>query len=199
MRFAKIFLLVLCFCAGVLCRAQRQTPGRPSIDATFTFDPIGKGVYGGSVMWSNYQYLGHTSLGLEAMSHPYYYTLPEVVLEDGTVVAEEERLTLRCVDVTAGGGYFIRIVGTRSRSVILSAGINGFIGVRHCSGLSEYTKKKTGLLMYLVPELQLEVFPFSNVSLFVSVRPRMEVLNVVIAGAYPWFNLNFGAGLKVYL
>ena len=201
---ASIVFLLLSVEAG----AQRQTPGRPSLNAQVVMIPGAErmvAVGGGSVSWCSYQPTGHLALGAEVMYHPYYLTLPEMLDDDGFVVAPEEHLTLSAIDAGLGGGYFLRLLSTRNRAFIVSAGVSGFVGFRNCSALSRYEKpdgktyKPNGLILYFVPELQMEVFPFSNISLFVSARPRLEALNLIIGGSYPWFRFTWGGGLKFYL
>lgn len=212
-RLLKLLFVVAVTLAATSMYAQRQTPGRSGINGTFLLGPGFESPVapiGGVLSWCNYQYSGHTALSVEVLTHPYYIDLDAVVSSTGMEVAPAERMTHRCYDLSVGAGYFFRLAATRSRSLIVSAGISGFVGLRHCNEIGTYAKgtsedgkteyhKPNGLILNFVPELQLEFFPFDSVSLFVTARPRAEALNVIIGGTYPWFTFNWGGGVKVYL
>lgn len=203
-----MLVTAICLALSIVgARAQRWTPGRPSLDALLVFgegkDFTGVGINGAVVTWNNYQYLGKTSLGVDFYSHPYVFVLPEVTDKEGKVVAPQEDLVFRGYDVTLGGGYFVRALATRSRSLMLSVGVSLYAGIRYGDDVSAYEKEQgknysaVGFLLNIIPEAQLEAFPASNVSLFLSARPRLQVVNTH-AGAYDWFRFTWGLGAKYY-
>ena len=203
----------LMLCLVPAAHAQRQTMGRPSIEGQVIFgeamDYKKVAVNGGSVTWNNYQYLGHTSIGLEFYTHPYDFVTVEdpIYDKDGSIIFPGATFvdTYRSFDITVGGGYFIRVLSTRNRALIFSVGASAYLGVRYCKEISSYVKDETtgkhygsvGFLINIIPEAQLEVFPFSNVSLFASARPRFQVWDTM-AGKYNWFRFTWGGGLKYY-
>lgn len=204
--------VAVCLLAGAVCAsAQRWTPGRPSLDAQVIFgegmDYKGVGVNGGVITWNAYQYLGKFSFGLDYYTHPYDFTLAEQTSKDKdgniVVVSPEESFTFRSHDVTAGGGYFLRVLSTRNRALMFSVGLSAYAGIRYCKEVSGYEKSAgknynaVAFLLNIIPEAQLEVFPFSNVSLFLSARPRLQVVNG-LAGKYDWFRFTWGFGAKYY-
>lgn len=193
--------------------AQRHTQGRPSIEGQVLFgermDNRFVAVNGGSVTWNNYQYIGHTSLGLEFYTHPQGFTVTVPAIKDdaGNILAPEDVSvnTHRAYDITAGGGYFFRVISTRNRFFIVSVGASLYVGVRHCKEIGGYVKEQntgkhyssTGFLLNAIPEVQMEFFPFSNISLYVSARPRICIVST-LAGSYDWFHFTFGSGVKYY-
>ena len=203
------FALAVFFVVGLFpAFGQRQTNGRPSIEGQVLFgegmDYKTVAVNGGSVTWNNYQYLGHTSLGVEVFTHPYDFVLPAEY--DGDILIIPELVeTFRAYDLTVGGGYFIRALSTRSRTLILSVGASIYAGVRYCREVGTYVKDESsgkkyssvGFLLNAIPEVQLEVFPFSNVSLYASARPRVCILST-LSGQYGWFRFSWGGGVKYY-
>lgn len=204
--------VAVCLLAGAVCAsAQRWTPGRPSLDAQVIFgegmDYKGVGVNGGVITWNAYRYLGKFSFGLDYYTHPYDFILAEQTAKDKdgniVVVSPEESFTFRAHDVTAGGGYFLRVLSTRNRALMFSVGLSAYAGIRYCKEVSGFEKSAgknynaVGFLLNIIPEAQLEVFPFSNVSLFLSARPRLQVVNG-LAGKYDWFRFTWGFGVKYY-
>lgn len=200
--------------SSVVLNAQRQTPGRPSLEGQVLFgermDYRGVAVNGGTVTWNNYQYLSHTSFGVEFFMHPYDFVESEIYDSEGNIIAPEVTHTFRAYDITAGAGYFVRLLASRNRAFIFSVGISGYTGVRYCKDLSQFVKKANsvrasdsefykpvGYVLNVIPEAQMELFPFSNVCLFVSARPRLQVVDG-LAGKYDWFHFAWGSGLKIY-
>ena len=213
-RVLAICIAAACFALSVDCFAQRQTPGRPSINASAVFgkgfDGKMVGINGGIISWSNYQYRTHLTYSLEFNTHPFEIYSPAVFADlngQEVLISPEVNDELRCFDLSAGGGYFLRLLGTRNRVFVISGGLSCFVGLRNCEALKEYEyegkdgKYKNypgnGLIIYFVPEIQMEVFPFRNVSIFASARPHLEVLSTI--AKYPWFTFNWGVGLKFYL
>lgn len=215
-RFCHLVLSVtaLALLTAVPSMAQRQTPGRPSLD----FQALaGKGVgdvpfmaTGGVISWSNYQFIGHTSLGAEFYIGQQDLVEPEIVYE-GTVIAPELVHNLPRYDIGVGGGYFFRALATRNRVVILSFGITGYVGIGYCPQFANYIYTEdvnnknygkpygtVGFLMSISPEMQFEVFPAKNFSLFLSARPRFVILNT-LKGKNDWFVPSGGFGCKYYL
>lgn len=204
--------VVVCLLTGaVFASAQRWTQGRPSIDAQVLFgegmNHRGIGVNGAVVSWNMYQYLGKVSAGLDYYTHPYDYVFAQqtVLDDDGNivVVSPEETVTYRAHDITAGGGYFFRVLSTRNRTVIFSLGASVYAGVRLCNEIGRISKgdgknySSVGFLLNVIPEAHFEVFPFSNVSLFLSARPRIQTVST-LAGNYGWFRFCWGFGGKFY-
>lgn len=212
--------VAVCLLAGAVCAsAQRWTPGRPSLDAQVVFgegmDYKGVGVNGGVITWNTYQYIGKFSFGLDYYTHPYDFVRAERRSKNGDLISPEESFTFRAHDVTAGGGYFLRVLSTRNRALMFSVGLSAYAGIRYCKEISGFERgedkpnftlsedgsgKKynaVGFLLNIIPEAQLEVFPFSNVSLFLSARPRLQVVNGLV-GKYDWFRFTWGFGAKYY-
>lgn len=201
--------LALLFCLP--SNAQRQTPGRPSIElyATGGASPVGPfGPTGGGATWNMHHHLGHLTAGLDVLIAPVRYVEEAIFADDGTMLAPENVNEFFSYDVRAGGGYMVRLLSTRSRSVIFSAGGLAYIGVRYCPDLSQFTISsgskagqkvgQVGFLMDLVPEAQLEVFVSNNMSLYGSFRPRIEIVNT-LAGKGDWIRMYAGLGVKYYL
>lgn len=199
-------LAVLCMAAAPV-RAQRQTPGRPSMDGYVTLANTqrGFGLAGGGFAWCNYDYGGRTSLGVDVFLD--IQTLSEEAVYDsyGELVFPEENYTFGSYDVCAAGGYFFRLLAPRSRVFILSAGGTLLVGAKYCKPVSGFYKdggdKKyspVGFLLGMVPEVQAELFPFRNVSLYVAARPRVEFL-CGLGGHSEWFKMSYAGGLKIYL
>lgn len=209
-KISLVVCFVLFFSLGLM--AQRQTAGRPALELTLQ---LGKGmngffpsVSGASVSWNVHDYSGYFSYCGDVCIHPYLFTEPEVYDKNGNLLAPAIDISFRSVDALLGGGYTVRLLSTRSRSLILSAGASAFTGIRYCKELSSYVKEyndkgnpvyygSVGFLVVVIPELKAEVFPFSNVSLFASFRPRFEVVNGLV-GSYEWFSACLGAGAKYY-
>lgn len=201
-------------CAGLLlsvllsapARCQRQTSGRPSFDAyvNFAFDG-GFRVAGGGALWCNYDYLGRTTLGLDVFSEGHSFT-EEAVVSNGELVAPEILHEFVATDVCADVGYLFRLLSPRSRAVILSAGGHMLVGAKYAPEMSGFYKdggsekrySQVGFFLGLVPEMQLEVFPFRNVSVYVSARPRVRLFSG-LGGSDGWLALSGAAGFKVYL
>lgn len=203
---ASLACLLLSAFLSVPGMCQRQTSGRPSIDGyvNFAFDG-GFRVAGGGVAWCNYDYMGRTTLGLDVFSNGHTYT-EEAVVTNGEVVAPEIVHKFYATDVCANIGYMFRLLAPRSRAVILSAGGHLLVGAKYAPEMSEFYKDKgankrysqVGFLLGLMPEMQLEVFPFRNVSLYASVCPRARIFSG-LGGKDKWFVLSGAAGFKVYL
>ena len=206
---------VLCFFISPSAYCQRQTSGRPSVDLHVNFGEMpfgGFGPVGGRACWSQYQYRGHTSIGVDVSARPWSVVLEEVTYTDPAtglemVLAPEQVDALCAYDAVAGIGYYYRLLSPRSRWIILSAGVFGGLGVRYCNELTHYYHTENnekvfydpvGFLMKLSPELLLEVYPFDNLSLFVSAYPNVTIIDTS-KGDGDWFVPQFGAGVKIYL
>ena len=200
----KSVLSVLLLLWSVCCFGQRQTPGRPGFSLMAEFSDGPKGVFpslcGGSATWNTYQYIGNASFGVDFSAHGVSHTDEAIYDAAGTLLAPEFVYALPCYDLTAGGGYFVRLLATRSRSVILSAGAGLYAGVRVCPELGKFDTGGTiGFLLNGYPELHFEFFPFSNVSVLVYAKPRMEILGTLSGIDVDWFRFAFGFGMKYYL
>lgn len=215
--YKRIFLLLIgCVLACAACPsvfAQRQTSGRPSIDGKML---VGVGSYkgpvyaaGGEIDWCNYRYLGHTAIGFSVLLAPKNFTEPAIYSGDGenkVLIAPENPHDMESIDMTMRGGYYFRLLSTRSRSVILSAGVCGNAGISWCKQMSSFVKDaekdkrygEVGFLLGVSPELLLEFFPFQNASLYLSAEPRIDIVNT-LACKGNWFRFYFGAGFKYYL
>ena len=204
---------VCVLCAALLsfsesASAQRQTSGRPSLDAYVTLGFPGHerfGLSGGGLSWRNYGFVGYTSLGFDlSVSESELY-----IFEDGKVDSQgmevapayEETVYLGTVDVRAAAGYYFRLLSTRDRAFIVSLGANLTAGARVVPDVKEYydhvSYPVSGFVMGVLPELVVEVFPFRNVSVFVSGKADMTFVNT--QGLGDWFRYGFGAGVKIYL
>lgn len=170
--------------------AQRQTPGRPAIEASVTFGGItGKPFFptGGNVAWLSHQSLGHTSIGIDFNVTPSWYDFHrDAEFDDQGIILNpevNERFNFDTYDVTAGIGYYFRLLAPRSRICILSAGAVLQFGVRCSPFMSQFVKSNgknynsVGFLSTLMPELKFEFFPSTNCSLYLSCRGKIRLIN----------------------
>ena len=213
----KLFILVFAAALSCTCAfAQRQTPGRFSVEA---YGSVGKGFNplsleyqeifafnGGGLNLSYYDYSGRMVYGVDAFMQP--HCLVEEAIEDnsGNLIAPEETHYMQAVNYSASAGYLYRLWGLRSRALTLSAGASLLVGASVCEDLSLYHKSArvsemnapVGFYLAAVPEVQLECFPFRNLSVYASFRPRMRFVDT-LAGKSDWLLLSGSFGLKVYL
>lgn len=183
--------------------AQRQTPGRPSLDGYVTlnqkFSPAGGGFF-----WCNYDFRGRTHLGLDVFREGHSFH-EDAVMNNGVEVAPAVDYSFMATDVNASIGYLFRLLAPRSRTVILSAGGHLLGGVKYVPEMSGFTKSngknyaQVGAYIGIVPELQFEVFPFRNVSIYISARPRLRILSTIGGKDAGWFLMSESAGFKVYM
>lgn len=198
----------------VPCRAQRQTPGRASLDAyvSLGWPSEGKfGVTGGGLFWHSHGFIGYSAMGLDLSVKPVSFSRhTEPVYDlDGNMVApgSDETFVYRGMDLCLSQGYYFRIVSTRDRTLIVSAGINVREGARLCPDARALGNSAAGFVLSFVPDLVVEVFPFRSVSWFASVNCEMTAVDtMVLSGAKqpampscPWFRYGFHTGLKLYL
>lgn len=200
--FLLAFLPALIFPVSAV--AQRQTPGRPSVEAYMNISGVPFGTAGGGAAWCNYNYNGHTVLGLDVYVHPRSLEEGAIVM-DGEQVAPAVMHTLGCEDICFMGGYFWRLLAPRSRVVILSAGVTGLVGVSHCGAIASfYNESKgsnygpVGFVLGVMPELKLEAFPLRSASVYVSARPRVRIIST-LGGGDRWLQLNYCLGVRYYL
>lgn len=216
--FVRLFFVALVVTAlgSVEVSAQRQTPGRPSIDVYMNAGPISERPFfpaGGGINYVRYGYLTRFTGGLDVSLSPLSFIQHQdaVLDRDGNELAPEENnpYSFNSYDVLAGVGYHIRIYGTRNRVFILSAGGNFYLGARICEQLKSFTNPNkddkqypsVGYLMSIVPEFQAEVFPFRSVSLYLAFRPKMDILDVLSLQDYVkvnWFRPCAAFGTKIY-
>lgn len=201
---AAVFMLS----GGFHASAQRHTPGRPSVGVYGTFSEVRNDRFGftcGGVNWSQYRYLTYSTYGVDVSS------LPLRVTTSGNYEFGENTHEHIAYDITGGAGYFVRLYSPRSRVVILSAGVGGYTGIRLCDALSGYTgemidpdkgsSKSLGTVGYVlnaVPEVIFEVFPTGNLSVMVSGKARMTLVDTS-HGRADWFQPYLAVGLKYYL
>lgn len=210
--FLSLFLSAFVAASSFSASAQRQTNGRHSFELygdIGMISPTVLGVSGGGGTWSNYFYEGRVVWGADACIAPLPLVEEEVTDADGVVLLPEERHDLTSVEITACGGYLFRLWAPRSRVFILSAGASLGLGVRTCDALGSYAKGysssgdpsyyiRTGFLINVQPEVQAELFPFRNISAFVSFRPRMTLF-CGLGGKVDWFRPMCSFGVKYYL
>lgn len=196
--------LAALFLAGVSASAQRQTPGRPSVEVRGMVGwPTEKfGFTGGGVFFNTYSYVSDIAYGVDFSMLPLAYVYEEEAIydSDGEIVSPYVRseFTWRGMDVCASGGYYLRLLSNRSRSVILSGGAALQLGVRLCSEGAQYMTSTVGFTMNIVPGLCFEVFPFRMVSLFTDVHAYMNIVNTLPAKG-SWIRPGFSFGVKWYL
>lgn len=201
----KFFCSLLAFAllSVTFCHAQRQTPGRPSLDLYASFGTASAVPAGGGFFWCNYDYSGRTCLGLDVFREWHGYTEPAIIT-GGKEVAPEENYEFVSTDICASVGYMFRVLAPRSRFFILSAGGHALVGIKYLPDMSSFMKSddkaysSVGFYLGVVPEVQMELFPFRNVSLYGSVRPRARAISSM-GGRDRWFNLSFAGGVKIYL
>lgn len=216
-----LFVLSFFLCQGL--SAQRQTPGRMSLSGYTTWSalvdkPIG--FSGGGATWNRYFYNSFVSAGVEVSANPFtkVNVTDPIYDSQGQEVAPGESETIRALayDYTLGGGYYVRLLAPRSRVAILSAGINGYTGIRYSPALGKFNpddldadeigskekKKKVegpvGFILNIVPEVLLEVFPMKNASFYLSFRPKLSVVSTLDVES-DWARMYLGAGVKYYL
>lgn len=199
------FVLTL---AVILCclpaHAQRQTMGRPSLNAYVTLGWPGVdkfGVRGGGFTWCNFGFIGCTALGADFSIFPvdYNFHTDAIYDKEGMEIAPatDEAYRYSALDITAAQGYYFRVIGTRNRALIVNLGATLNEGVRLVPDAKIIEQPVTGFVMSADPELQIEFFPFHNVSFFVSAKAKMTFVNTLKVGN--WFRYGFGFGTKVYL
>lgn len=197
---AALFLLL-----SLPALAQRQTPGRPSVEGSVLLGVSPKfAAVGGSAFWCNHYYGGHTVLGLDVLSSPHRLHEDAVYASDGTEVAPALDHSLTGIQAAFVAGYRFRLIAPRSRVFILSGGADILVGAKYCEEMGSFVKSdgnayaKTGFFLGAAPELKAEVFPFRNVSLFVAARPRVRIL-CGLGGSDDWFTMSLRAGVAYYL
>lgn len=207
---ARYHIIVVLFCLFYLqtAFAQRMTPGRPSLELGYTIGSAVAGLpekpMGFELTWSNYYFHGYTSFTLDVYAHQFGYTIPAVYDSTGGFIAPEESIHPDAYDLLLGMGYHYRLLSTRNRFFILSVGAGIFLGIDYCKDMANVEKSgggyynSVGFLMNVIPEVKAELFPFSNVSLFASARPRLQCINGLAAKDY-WFRPAYAFGLKYYL
>ena len=190
--------------------AQRQTPGRPSIEASAVVGPTYGKPYPVSVTGANFtfrQYLrvSNWSVGVDYLMNPYYqFVIPAEYLDDVIVVPEKDYPFL-VHDINFLAGYTVRLWAPRSRVVALSLGASISLGARIAPGLDKCQDyKKTypmegiaGFIFGMIPEFQFEVFPFRNASFFAAARPRIQFLST-LKGECNWFCMTGAFGMRYY-
>lgn len=212
-----VFMVLAAVCPSV--RAQRQTKGRTSLDASVMFCGLNPdkpfALSGGSVQWNSYLYSGYTAISIEAVQSPHKHITKEEAVYNpitGEMLYPEETFEdkFNVWDVLAGGGYYYRLLAPRSRVFILSVGILGYAGVRYSKYITQFYKTdkngaltteqypSTNFLFQLVPDIRAEIFPFNNVSLYVSCRPKINVVDLY-GGKGDLCNVYMACGLKYYL
>lgn len=200
--------------AFVPALAQRQTVGRPAVDVSVLFGGTTKspfGVTGGTFNWMNHFNFGQTALGLDVSSEPCTYHLVRDAEYDGSGhlvnPAVDETYEFTTWDIAPGAGFYLRLLAPRSRVVILSAGLNLNVGIRFGQQITAFVNpnksdgshfKSVGFLINLTPELKFEVFPLKNASLYVSCRPKIQLVSGY-AGSCDWLRLYAGFGIKYYI
>lgn len=204
-----LFCFLILLCASVSSFAQRQTPGRSSVEL------YGSAIhgYGGGIALSNYGFNGRTVFGLDVFcDHLAYYT-PEIYSKDDEMVQPRIDYSYPSTQVLGTIGYLWRIYSNRSRSVVFSGGISVGLGVRYSPSMSGRSKtyddygnpsmsssySSVGFLCAFIPELQMEAFPARNISMFASFRPRVLPWDVLGSSYMSWFAPVASVGLKYYL
>ena len=136
------------------------------------------------------------------------YSQEEKFSNDGkTLVSIPIDDEFRSTGITGTIGYMFRLLAPRNRVVVLSAGGSLLAGVRYAPQMKEYYKNgkdgatysAVGFYLGLVPEVQFEVFPFRNVSIYVAARPRLRLVSGLGGTDAGWFQMTAAAGLKFYL
>lgn len=203
--------------------AQRQTPGRMSLSGHTTWSGLDGGRFGfsgGGATWNRYYYNTFLSVGADVSATPFskVYVADPVYDSQGNEVApgESETVSALAYDITVGGGYYVRLFAPRNRVVILSAGINGYTGIRYSHALGKFnpddvdldeigskdSKKKAdgpvGYVLNIVPEVLVEAFPMKNASFYLSFRPKLSVISTLDVEA-GWARMYLGVGVKYYL
>lgn len=206
-RLLVIILMAFLFPLGL--SGQRQTPGRPSFEAygTVAFTP---GVYmgGGGANWCNHYFIGHTTFGLDVYREGHNFFKDAEYASDGvTMVAPPIDDHFWSTDINGSIGYMFRIWAPRNRVVVFSAGGSLLVGVRYAPQMQLYVKdanqgklySAVGVYVGIVPEVQMEVFPFRSVSLYVSARPRTRIYCGLGGKDDGWLLFSGAFGLKFYL
>lgn len=192
-----LFCVLILSCATVSLFAQRQTPGRSSIEL------YGSAIhgYGGGIALSNYGFNGRTVLGLDVFQRELGILVPA---NEGS---DEMFFRKPSYEAMFTGGYLWRVLSNRSRSIILSAGICVGLGVRYCSEMSYFRDNydgfgdvaTVGFVCAFYPDVQVEFFPAQNMCGFVSFRPRLYAWDHLGAPYTSWFAPLASVGLKYYL
>lgn len=208
--FGRLIAVVsMAFFFSLSLSAQRQTPGRSSIEVygSVAFTP---GVYmgGGGANWCNHYFIGHTVFGLDVYREGHNFFKDAEYASDGiTMVAPPIDDHFWSTDINASIGYMFRIWAPRNRVVVFSGGGSLLAGVRYAPQMQTYVKdanqgkmySAVGFFIGIVPELQFEVFPFRNISLYISARPRARIFCGLGGKDDGWLLFSGAFGLKYYL
>lgn len=202
--YSAALTFILFIISGQDCICQRQTPGRPSVVGYVSFGGTGAVPSGGGISWCNHDFVGYSAIGVDVFRGPHVFTEPGTV-SGGEVISPESVHELVSTDLAASFGYLYRVAAPRSRVVVLSAGGHVLVGAKVSQEVAGFDKvsgtgknSSVGVLIGVVPEAQLEVFPAKSVSLFASARPRIRVISG-LAGKDRWLIFSAGCGIKVYL
>lgn len=209
----RLYLIVLSvLLSGLPCAGQRQSQGRSSIDAAFVMDfTSGFHPSGGRLTWSLYGFDHHLSFGLDVLHRDHRYTEPAIVdsSNPSIVILPGEEHVFPSYEIVVLYGYKYRIWSTRSRSLILTAGIYGGTGVVYCKDMSSFAKTdgvdgirnygEAGFVQEFMPDVTLEFFPLKNVSFCLTVCPKVYVVDAIGGDKRPWFRPFAGVGTKFYL
>lgn len=210
------------FASAPEATAQRQTAGRSSVDISAR---TGISQVGGSAGWTRWGYGSALVMTVGAYSGAGDFSY-HAYAREGNRIVEKPGVSLPFrmdhADILAGIGGLHRLLSSRSRSVILSAGGTFDLGVRTYGvfrdipaypsapegsedwaipeGMDEtpssLTAGGTTFVYGLSPWVQFEVFPFRGVSLCLRGIPRMQFGNAYGEG---WFIPDVSAGLNFYL
>lgn len=215
LRKSLVALLVTLAAASVPAMAQRQTVGRPAVDASVLFGRTNGSAFtftGASVGWVSHLNRGQILRGLMVSEKPceYHYVVEEEYDSSGNLVNPgiDDLHEFDVCDIQAGLGYHVRLLAPRSRVVILSAGAGLYAGVRYGKEVTAFPKdsdkpdgprlKSVGFVVTLVPEVKLEAFPLRNASVYLSCRPSLELLSGY-GGKCSWIIPYAALGVKYYL
>jgi len=192
--------------------AQRQTYGRTSVEAYGSFGEIHANGYmgyflpaGGGFNVSKYDYNWRWVLGADVLCSPHDYNEEAIYDKEGNLIAKSQYHILESTEICGAAGFLYRVWATRSRSLCVSAGASLLLGIKAVPEMGKFYNpltgdycKTVGFFLAGMPEIQVEYFPFTNISFFGSLRPRMRMVEV-LPGKSGWFRMNMAFGAKIYL
>lgn len=162
---------------------KQYTSGIPGIDEEKVRFPS----FNGGAAICFYDYSGRIVVGLDFFSHAQGYRESAIYSRpDLDLISPEFCHAYQAQVYSVYAGYMYRLWATRPRNFILSAGGYLDIGLsvcedlgRHISPDTNYAESTSGFFLGLIPDVQMEFFPLSSASVFLSFRPHLRIVDLL--------------------